>query len=385
MHQSTVSPLSKLIEVFSEVDDPRIERSKIYPLNEVLFLTISAVISDCNGWDEIEDFGTDKLEWLRKYLPYSNGVPSHDTINRVMSLIDKRVFERIFHDWATFGLVMPDGSVINLDGKSLRGSANKGDQQVAHMSGGKSAKHIVHAWCGELKLCLGQYEVDEKSNEIKAIPQLLEMLDISGCIVTIDAMGCQRAITEQIVQNGGDFVIGVKENQPKLRTAIEAVFERIGGERQAELSSTEENRSHDRVETRTCVVVACEELPREIQSQWPTVKSVVKLTSIRKSKGAEDQFESRYYISSCRVNSAQMAQYIRQHWGVENSLHWVLDVSFHEDRSKKQTTNAATNYSIILKMSMNLLNQVEGKKTSMAGKRKKCARSDEFREKALRI
>jgi predicted transposase YbfD/YdcC len=377
--------LNKLVEVFSGIKDPRIERSKIYPLNEILFLTICAVISDCNAWDEIEDFGIDKLKWLRKYLPFQTGIPSHDTINRVMGLVDKRIFEQAFHDWATLGLVLPNGSILNFDGKSMRGSANKAEQQVAHIDGGKSAKHIVHAWCGELRLCLGQYEVDEKSNEIKAIPQLLDLLDISGCIVTIDAMGCQKAITEQIVEKGADFVIGVKDNQPNLRKAIETTFERIGGERQAELSNTEENESHSRIESRTCIVVGYEELPKETRELWPAVKSIVKLISIRKSKGSEDEFESRFYISSCSVDAKQMGKYIRQHWSVENSLHWVLDVSFHEDRSKKQANNAASNFSIILKMGLNLLNQVEGKKTSMSGKRKKCARSDEFREKALRI
>jgi predicted transposase YbfD/YdcC len=379
------SPLHKLIEVFSCLKDPRIERSKVYALNEIIFLTISAVISDCNGWDEIEDFGIDKLQWLRKYLPYQYGIPSHDTINRVMSLVDKRVFEKAFHDWSTLGIELPTGTVINLDGKTMRGSANKAEQQIAHIDGGKSAKHIVHAWCGELRLCLGQHEIDEKSNEIKAIPQLLDLLEISGCIITIDAMGCQKAITEQIVEKGANFVIGVKDNQPNLRKAIEATFERIGGERLAELSSTEENKSHNRVESRTCVVVDYKELPEETRLLWPAIKSIVKIISIRKLKGSEEEFESRYYISSCSVDAAQMGKYIRQHWSVENSLHWVLDVSFHEDRSKKQANNAASNYSIILKMAMNLLNQVDGKKISMTGKRKKCARSDEYREKALRF
>lgn len=383
--QTSEAPLSKLIEVFSGIEDPRIERSKIYPLNEIMFLTICAVISDCNAWDEIEDFGIDKLNWLRKYLPYANGIPSHDTINRVIGIVDKRSFERAFHDWATLDLVLPNGSVVNFDGKSLRGSANKADQQVSHIEGGKSAKHIVHAWCSELKLCIGQYEVAEKSNEIKAIPQLLDLLDISGCIVTIDAMGCQRAITEQIVEKGADFVIGVKENQPNLRKAIETTFERIGGARLAELSATHENKGHSRIENRTCIVVGCEELPEEIRKLWPAVKSIAKLISIRKSKGSQDEFESRFYISSCSVDAKQMGKYIRQHWSVENSLHWVLDVSFLEDRSKKQANNAASNFSLILKMGMNLLNQVEGKKASMSGKRKKCARSDEFREKTLRI
>ena len=227
--------LQNLITVFEGVPDFRINRHKKYTLGEILFLTLSAVVSGFTEWEEIADFGNEKLAWLREFYTYENGTPSHDTINRVISHLDNRAFEERFIRWATQDIKLPDGTVINVDGKKLRGSATKKEQQTPHSEGGKSAVHLVQAWCNELQLCLGQYKTEDKSNEITAIPALLEWLDLSGCIITIDAMGCQKAIAQQVISQGADYVLGLKGNQSKLHEAVKGLFEAAGTINEQEL------------------------------------------------------------------------------------------------------------------------------------------------------
>jgi predicted transposase YbfD/YdcC len=223
--ESTQNRLSSLLEAFRSVEDPRIDRSQLYPLIEILLLLItSAMLSGYEEWDEIVDFGEEKLAWLRKYLAYENGIPSHDTVNRVISMIDYRMFEKCFINWATMDIELPQGTVISIDGKKLRGSATKKEQQTPHAQGGKSAVHSVHAWCHELQLCLTQYKTDTKSNEITAIPVILDFLEIPDCIITVDAMGCQKTIAEKIVDKGGDYIMGLKDNQEALSLAAFTAF-----------------------------------------------------------------------------------------------------------------------------------------------------------------
>ena len=221
---SDKTTFDRLITAYSNLKDPRIDRSKLYPLNEIIFLCISAVISGFQDWDEIVDFGEEKIDWLRKYLPFANGIPSHDTVNRVISMLDYRVFEACFINWTTMALILPSGAQICIDGKSLRGSATKLEQQLPHNQGGKSAVHIVHAWCNDLEICIGQYKTEAKSNEITAIPALLELLEIGGAIVTIDAMGCQKTIAAAIVEKKADYIFGLKDNQEALSLCAFAAF-----------------------------------------------------------------------------------------------------------------------------------------------------------------
>ncbi len=381
--ESTPNGLNRLLEAFGTVEDPRIERSKLYPLIEILFLTISAVLSGFEDWDEIVDFGEEKFDWLRKYLSYENGIPSHDTVNRVISMIDYRVFESCFINWATMGIELPQGTVISIDGKKLRGSATKKEQQTPRAQGGKSAIHLVHAWCHELQLCLAQYKTDAKSNEITAIPVILDFLEISGCIITVDAMGCQKTIAEKIVDKDADYIMGLKDNREALSLAAFTAFSEQEEQTNAD-KELWEVKNHGRKESRLCRVLPAEMLPSWGQvPDWKGLKSIVQIQSQRTilSTGAIE-YETRYYISSLSVDAPTFNRLIRSHWNVENQLHWSLDVIFGEDLSRKRIRNAAQNFSTIRKMALNLL-KTQNEKISVNRKRNKCALSDHYREKTL--
>lgn len=383
--ESEQTPVVGLINALGSVEDPRIDRSKIYPLIEVLFLTTSAVLSGFEDWDEIVDFGQEKIEWLRKYLPYENGIPSHDTVNRVISLIDHRVFEECFINWATMDIELSEGTVISIDGKKLRGSATKKEQQTAHAQGGKSALHIVHAWCHELQLCLAQYQTDTKSNEITAIPVILDFLEISGCIITLDAMGCQKTIAEKIVDKGADYIMSLKDNQEALSLAAFTAFSEQDKTANAD-KELWEVKNHGRKESRLCRVLPAETLPEWAQTpDWKGLKSIVEIQSQRTVLSSSIvENETRYYISSLTKDAPAFNRLIRSHWNVENQLHWTLDVIFGEDQSRKRIRNAAQNFSTIRKIALNLL-KAQSEKISVNRKRNKCALSDQYREKTLGI
>ncbi|MCB9082666.1 MAG: ISAs1 family transposase, partial [Lewinellaceae bacterium] len=212
----SLNHFEKLKIAYSGLKDPRLDRTKLYPLMEIVFLTVSAVISGCQAWDEIADFGEAKLAWLRQYLPFENGTPSHDTINRVISLIDYRSFEECFISWTKMLLPLAQGSLISIDGKTLRGSVDSYHN--------KAPIHLVNAWCNDVELALGQYRTEAKSNEITAIPQLLDLLSIEGCIITIDAMGCQKNIAEKIIDSKGDYILALKTNQSELFEEASSLF-----------------------------------------------------------------------------------------------------------------------------------------------------------------
>ena len=379
-----------LVSMLEGMVDFRINRHKQYPIGEILFLTLSAVMSGYTEWEEIQDFGEEKIDWLRKYYPYSNGIPSHDTINRVISNMDNRHFEKLFIEWATKDIVLPQGTVINVDGKKVRGSATKKEQQAPRENGGKSAIHLVDAWCGELGCCLGQYRTEDKSNEITAIPALLELLDISGCTVTIDAMGCQKAIARQIVGQGANYVFGLKDNQIKLREAVSGLFGSAAVINKAEqqglqkhLYEEAQKSGHGRIEKRVCRALPASLLDETLQREWVSIRSIVEVTAYRMVEQTQQfSIESRYYISSLETDAQLLNRLIRSHWGVENSLHWSLDVSFREDHSRKRSKNAAANFGTILRLALNNLKQIPEKR-SIHRKQNKCAMSDEYREKAM--
>lgn len=376
-------PRQQLLEILAQLDDPRIDRHKKYPLLEILFLTVSAVLSGFEDWDEIVDFGESKLEWLRRYLPYENGIPSHDTLNRVISLLDYRMFEKCFIDWATLDLVLPSGTIINVDGKRLRGSATKQEQQLPHAQGGKSARHLVQAWCSDMQCCLGQYRTENKSNEITAIPALLELLEINGCIVTIDAMGCQKAIAEQITQQGADYLFGLKDNQEMLSLGAFTAFE-SGSNVPSAQTTLQREQNHGRRETRVCQVLSVNDLPTWAGgANWKALRSIIRVQARREiiSSGKVEE-ETRYYISSLIGSAAEFNLLIRQHWNIENQLHWTLDVLFGEDASRKRIRNVAENFSTIRKIALNLI-KANPEKISVNRKRNKCILSDEYRDKML--
>lgn len=369
---------------FEGITDPRIERHKLYALNEVLFLTISAVISGCSGWEAIADFGKAKLAWLRLYLACPNGTPSDDTLNRVIGLIDYRSFESFFISWVEGMALSVGGQVINIDGKKLRASVDKALQNKPRAEGGRASVHLVEAWCSELQLCLGQYKTEDKSNEITAIPALLDLLEISGCIVTIDAMGCQKEIAAKIVGKQADYILGLKDNQPTLHSAVKELFDTFVG---PTLDDLQDNGGHGRVELRRCRALPAALLPASLREEWEGLTTLVEIQSERLilASGAYCT-EERHYLGSKVQSSALYNQQVRAHWGIENQLHWSMDVTFGEDKSRKRAANSAQNFGLIRRIALNLLKTREEKpKVSLSRRMNLCSLSDDYRQHTLRF
>lgn len=378
--------LSGLLGYLGEVPEPRQSWKIEYPLDEILFLTISAVVSGCSEWDEIVDFGEDKLGWLRQYRPFANGIPSHDTLNRVMSLIDPVAFEQMFVLWVNRNIQLAEGTLINIDGKKLRSSATKLEQQTERADGGKSSVHLVEAWCSDLSLCLSVREVGEKTNEIKAIPLILNDLEIEGCVVSIDAMGCQKEIVKGIGSKTADYVIGLKDNQPTLLAGVEQAFEDCVDECRDEQYAQDVSVDHGRIEERICRTLNAERLPEWVpREDWVGLNTIIQIQSERTimANGTVSQ-ETRYYISSLRLSADRIASYVRGHWGIENQLHYMLDVFWGEDGSRKRTACAAANFGTVLRIAHNLV-KTHPENISIKRKRKKAGRSDQYREQILRL
>ena len=354
--------MTGLIEHFGSLPDPRIERRKLHKLQDIIFITIGAAICGCDTWEDIEEWGEIREEWLKTVLELPNGIPSHDTINRVFSLIDPQAFEQCFVQWVKSISEITQGQIISIDGKRL---CNSGE------NGSKSMIHMVSAWGNEQNMVLAQRKVEEKSNEITAIPDLLAMLDVKGCIVTIDAMGCQKTIARDITDRDADYILAVKENQQHLLDDIKEAFE--AEQTQQEYSKT--NLGHGRIEKRTCSVITNTEWVCN-ENEWANLSALVRIESERTIKAtAEVQTHVRYYISSRHANAEAFNNAIREHWGIENKLHWSLDVSFNEDESNKKAGHAAENFSYISKIALNLLKQHDDhrgvKQASIKTKRKK--------------
>lgn len=365
--------------------DPRIDRKKLYPLTELLFLTVNAVMCGYSEWDEIVDFGEAKLAWFRLYLPYENGISSHDTLNRAIGLLDCREFEVFFVSWMQGLADTLCGKLVDIDGKKLRSSVDKRLQQVAKKDGGKSAVHLVEAWCSELKLCLGQYKTEDKSNEITAIPALLDLLEIQGCLISIDAMGCQKDIAAKIIGKEADYLLGLKGNQEKVHIAVKGLFEQQGSFQTPDFQS---DINHGRVENRYCRVLSANLLPEEIRKEWLGLGALIEIRSERVVLSVEGHcsVEYRYYLAS-RVESSEFYnKMVRGHWGIENQLHWSMDVQFGEDKSRKRAGNAAQNFALIRRLALNLLKTNHDKpKTSIKRRMNKCALSDDYRRNTLRF
>lgn len=367
-----------LVALFKELPDPRIDRTKGYPLEEILFLVLAAVISGVNHLTRIELFGNTKLDWLRKILPYENGIPSHDTIGRVLGLLNPDQLEAMFIRWMNGAAEAVDG-VLAIDGKTVRGAVKRGETQPF--------VHMVSAFCAANGLVYGQVKTDEKSNEITAIPRLLDLLFLKGALVTIDAMGCQVAIVEKIVERGGDFMIAVKGNQETLYEDLCVAFHDVdirGGSGFMSTHETEEY-GHGRGEWRKCDVLAADGHISH-DEKWGHVKSIVRVTTERRlTKTAEPEPHSRYYISSLEAPEAEQAlKTTRAHWSVENNLHWQLDVSLCEDQCRVYAENAAENLVVVRHIALNLLHTVKSLPGGLAAKQGQAAWSDRAREKILR-
>jgi len=360
---------------FKDLKDPRrtVKGNHLYPLEEILFLSISAVISGADSWTSISLFGRSKLDWLRKWYPYQHGTPSHDVLGRVFSALDPEVFNRCFISWVDSIAQLTSGEVIAVDGKTICRSADK--------TAGKSAFHVVSAFASANGLCLGQVAVDSKSNEITAIPQLLELLALKGCVVTLDAMGCQKNIAHAIRDKQADYILMVKGNQKGLKEQIEKVFSI------APIKDEYQSRDlgHGRIEFRKCEVV--DQLRfLDDRNNWQDLKSIARVTSQRINKQSGKQsVETRYYITSLKPDAQIISQSVRGHWAVENNLHWSLDVIFKEDASLKKKDHSALNYNMITKMALNLIDRESSTKKSKPSKRLLSALDDKYREKILKI
>ncbi len=360
---------------FAELEDPR-SRESPHRLMELLFTAICAVLCGADSWTGVALWGRAKLSWLRQFLPFENGVASHDTFGRVFALLDATVFERCFIAWMRSVCQAFQGLQVALDGKTIRRSKWSGQKAI----------HMVSAFAHGLGLTLGQVKTAEKSNEITAIPALLDALLLKGCLVTIDAMGCQKAIAAKIVEQESDYALMVKNNQPGLAEAIEGFFdaaERTGYQGVPHTRAEWIEKDHGRIETRRCIVtddLSCLEDRRD----WPGVKTLVMVEAIREINGVAST-ERRYYISSRLADAEHMGTVVRTHWGVENGLHWSLDVAFGEDQARMREGNSAENFSILRRIALNLFRQDKSVKAGIKNRRLLACCDDAYRQKLLGI
>jgi len=358
---SESTPPPALTEYFADLDDPRREGSVDYPLHEIIIVTICAVICGADGFTSIASFGQAKKDWLGQFLDLENGIPSHDTIGRLFGLLDPEAFEARFSEWVRDACAHVSGEVVAIDGKTLRRSYDR------HSS--KAALHMVGAWASENGLALGQVKTEDKSNEITAIPELLKALNVSGCIVTIDAMGCQKAITDAITDAGADYVLALKSNQGELRADTEAIFEGLrerAGEPQHACTSV--TGGHDRVETRRCWAVGVENEGLVDLEGWHELRTVC-LVEYDRFDGEKTTTERRYFVSSLAPDAETLLEATRRHWHIENKMHWVLDVAFGEDQSRIRAGHAAQNMATVRRLALSLLKREDRLSVGVKNKR----------------
>lgn len=372
---SEPSPSSlTLSEHFATLEDPRVERTKLHPLVSIIVIALCAVICGAESWDEIAAFGEAKETWLKSFLDLPNGIPSHDTFNRVFTALAPKQFQACFVAWMKAVAQVLPAQVIAIDGKTVRRSHD-------HATG-KAAIHMVSAWASANRLVLAQVKVDDKSNEITAIPDLLRALAIKGCIVTIDALGCQRKIARQIVDQGGDYVLALKENQETLYHDVVGMFANAQANAIEDVV-IDENRSvgkgHGRIEIRRCRVITDPDVLAWLQEghHWPGLHAIGMVEAERRI-GEERSQESRYYLLSAPLSANAFGEATRSHWGIENQVHWVLDVVFHEDQSRIRHGHAAENFAVLRHLALNLLRQQQAKRLSTRSKRLKAGWNHDF-------
>jgi predicted transposase YbfD/YdcC len=334
-------------EHFGSITDPRIERTKLHKLIDILVIAICGAICNCDSWEDVEEFGKAKQEWFETFLELPNGIPSHDTFNRVFARIDPIEFRTCFMNWVSVASELIGGQVIAMDGKVLRRSHDRGI--------GKGAIDMVSAWACANHLVLGQVKVDEKSNEITAIPQLLKALEISGCIITIDAMGCQTEIAKTIVEEDADYVLALKDNQGNLFEDTQKLFEDL---------ESSQYRAYTYDYEKTVDNVLCH--LRGFQN-WEKLMTVSRIRSQRWI-GDEKSCEDRFHIASV-FGAKRVLTAVRSHWGIENRLHWTLDMAFDEDHCRVRKDNGPENFAILRHIALNLLKQEKTSKRSINGKR----------------
>jgi predicted transposase YbfD/YdcC len=360
-----------LLEYFAAIPDPRIERSKLHSLASILALSLIAVICGADSFVAIEQFGRAKEAWLKTFLDLRNGIPSHDTLGRVLAMLDPKALGEAFRQWIAAVSAFTNGGVIALDGKTLRRSFRERGMGFVHM---------VSAWSTRNRLVLAQVKTEEKSNEITAIPRLLDLLRIKRCTVTIDAMGCQKEIAKQIVDAEGDYLLAVKDNQPTLSADVAAIFSDARRDRNllASMSYHEtQDTAHGREEIRRCWTTGRVDRISQ-RDEWENLRTLVLVESERTVDG-KTTLEHRHYISSKQALSAPEAMAdVRSHWGIENGLHWVLDLAFREDDCRVRAGHAAENFSVMRHLALNLLKSVKGTKVGIKNRRLRAGWDVEF-------
>ncbi len=377
------TPIPSIEAHFATLSDPRVCRTQKHKLLDIIVIAICAVICGADGWVAVEAFGHAKHNWLATFLQLPYGIPSHDTFGRVFGALDPKQFEQCFFNWISAVSQLTQGEIIPIDGKQLRRSHDREE--------GKAAIHLVSAWSSVNGLALGQVEVTDKSNEITAIPQLLEVLDISGCIVTIDAMGCQTDIAEKIVQEGGDYVLALKKNQGHLYEDVKLLFDDLPSNPIADAytdcdvdSVQTVEKDHGRIETRQAITLSGTDCIGSLRNanSFANLQTVVKVTAERDIND-EVSVESRYYISSLDSDAEKLLDATRTHWGIENCVHWVLDVAFREDECRIRKENGAHNFAILRRIALNLLKQENSVKLGIHNKRLNAAWDTNYLTKVL--
>ena len=371
--------IATITNSFSGIEDPRDDSGKRHLLIDILVIAICAVICGADDWVGVENFGIAKHEWLKQFLELPHGIPSHDTFGRVFGLLDSEQFRSCFLRWIRAVANLTQGQVIAIDGKRLRRSHDK--------ALGKEAICMVSAWAEASRLVLGQTKTDEASNEITAIPELLQILELTGCIVTIDAIGCQKTIAQAIIGRGGDYVLALKENQGGLYEAVAELFAYAGEIEFRDVSHDFHktvDKGHGRIEIRHCWTIADPEFLQYLPNRqdWAQLNALVMVQAERRD-GDQVTHKTRYYITSLDNNAQQALYAVRRHWSIENGLHWVLDIAFREDESRIRKDNGPQNFAILRHIALNLLKQETTAKCGIKAKRLKAAWSESYLGKVL--
>jgi predicted transposase YbfD/YdcC len=370
-------PQTSIEASFGELTDPRVARTRVHRLGDVVTIALCAVVCGANDWVAVETFGRAKEAWLRTFLPLPGGIPSHDTFGRIFARLDPTEFRRCFLTWVQGVVGELPPQVVAVDGKTSRGSGRR--------TRGEHPLHLLSAWATASGLVLGQEATDLKSNEITALPRLLRLLALEGCVVTIDAMGCQSAIATQIVEQGADYLLALKGNQPTLQATVVGAFADARRTGQAGWSPAVQtqaqtwDKGHGRLERRRYRALSDPDLLACLDptGAWPGLRSVVQVEAERRS-GEQRSSEARYYLSSLPPDAARLGQIIRAHWQVENCLHWVLDVQFREDASRVRVGHEARNFATLRHLALNLLRQDTSVRGSLAAKRFRAALDHSF-------